>query len=637
MSTELDPVVFEVTALIEQAIANLAEVKTAITETAGAVAEESAKMKESSGEATAGFKEMAEAMGAFAAFDFLKESVQVAAAGAAANSVLAQSIKNTGASYEEMEPHIESVDAQMRAFGFTNDQTNQSLAVMTQITGNAAKAQNLMGLAADLAAAKHIDLATATKAVGMAEQGHVTLLTRMGIQTKDAAGHTLTAAQAIQAMTDKFKGAASAYASSMGGQMQVMKAQLDDAKEKIGNALIPAIIKLMPIFIQLANIIANNVIPPLVALGNIYNKHKELINTVGIMVITVIAAYKSWIMVTKAVELAQVALDAVLDANPLGAVLLAVTALVGGFLYLWNTCKPFRQFMIQMWNDIERATGNVVSEIIKYLKSLVDLWLHTMQTLLDSADSILGKFVPGLDSARQAVDSFVSDTDATMQGWANSAAQWGSQVVGSINQVKAALNSVSPGSGGPQTNISSGFSVGVPSMPNSGPVGGGGGGGGGGSSSAKDAASAAAKHHAEQLKKHKEALKKHREAIAEHNKKVLEEEKKQQAALAKQQDQANKDSSNQLQQQLDDTQRQLQAARDQIAATLAQGNSGLQLVNGQIANVGTSLLNLGHASSPVNVTVNVAGSVTTQQQLITAVHQGLLTRQRTNSSLGFAV
>jgi hypothetical protein len=55
-----------------------------------------------------------------------------------------------------------------------------------------------------------------------------------------------------------------------------------------------------------------------------------------------------------------------------------------------------------------------------------------------------------------------------------------------------------------------------------------------------------------------------------------------------------------------------------------------------MANVGTSMLNLGNASQPASthVTVNVAGSVTTQQNLVTAVQQGLLTTQRTNGSLG---
>lgn len=54
------------------------------------------------------------------------------------------------------------------------------------------------------------------------------------------------------------------------------------------------------------------------------------------------------------------ALKAIIAAigGPITIVIAVVAALVAGFVYLWNTCEPFRQFWIDLWNGIvETVTG----------------------------------------------------------------------------------------------------------------------------------------------------------------------------------------------------------------------------------------------------------------------------------------
>ncbi len=64
---------------------------------------------------------------------------------------------------------------------------------------------------------------------------------------------------------------------------------------------------------------------------------------------------------TKAAAAGQWLLNAALNANPIGIVVVAVGALVAAFIVLWNTCKPFRDFWIGMWDGMKSAFGTFIN------------------------------------------------------------------------------------------------------------------------------------------------------------------------------------------------------------------------------------------------------------------------------------
>jgi TP901 family phage tail tape measure protein len=59
-------------------------------------------------------------------------------------------------------------------------------------------------------------------------------------------------------------------------------------------------------------------------------------------------------------KVAMIALNAVMRANPIGVVITLVTALVAGFIYLWNNCEGFRNFFLNMWAAIQAAVSAVI-------------------------------------------------------------------------------------------------------------------------------------------------------------------------------------------------------------------------------------------------------------------------------------
>ena len=55
---------------------------------------------------------------------------------------------------------------------------------------------------------------------------------------------------------------------------------------------------------------------------------------------------------TDAQAVAQAALNFVMNMNPIALVVIAIAALVAGFILLWNNCEGFRNFFIAMWEGI---------------------------------------------------------------------------------------------------------------------------------------------------------------------------------------------------------------------------------------------------------------------------------------------
>lgn len=80
-------------------------------------------------------------------------------------------------------------------------------------------------------------------------------------------------------------------------------------------------------------------------------------------------------------------LNATLMANPIGLVVGAIGALVAAFVYLWNTSDGFRNFWIELWNNIKEFTGTTIETIKNFFTQTIPqaidnmiLWFQTLPT-----------------------------------------------------------------------------------------------------------------------------------------------------------------------------------------------------------------------------------------------------------------
>ena len=79
-------------------------------------------------------------------------------------------------------------------------------------------------------------------------------------------------------------------------------------------------------------------------------------------------ATEGFTIATKLQSIAQGALNAIMNANPIGLIILGITALVATFMILWNNCEGFRNFWIGLWEGIK----NAVSVAVEWIKSCWD-------------------------------------------------------------------------------------------------------------------------------------------------------------------------------------------------------------------------------------------------------------------------
>jgi len=100
-----------------------------------------------------------------------------------ASNQLKQAIENAGGVYEEYEGRIDGVVRGQEKFGTTANTTKDALRILTTATQDPEKAMNEMGLAADIAASKHISLADASDMLAKAYSGNTRALKQFGIDT----------------------------------------------------------------------------------------------------------------------------------------------------------------------------------------------------------------------------------------------------------------------------------------------------------------------------------------------------------------------------------------------------------------------------------------------------------------------
>lgn len=83
---------------------------------------------------------------------------------------------------------------------------------------------------------------------------------------------------------------------------------------------------------------------------------------------------------TKLWAAAQWLINVAMDANPVGLIIIAIAAVIAIIVLLWNNCKPFRDFMIGMWDaiwSVLKAVGHW------FAHDFVDFWVGAWDWILD--------------------------------------------------------------------------------------------------------------------------------------------------------------------------------------------------------------------------------------------------------------
>lgn len=179
------------------------------------------------------------------------DSVKAAIADEKSQALLANSLRNTTGANNEQIASIESyIDKAQRALGITDDELRPAFAKLASITGSMTQAQGLLGIAMDVSAGASVDMDAATNAVTKALQGNYKALKNLGVPITDAMTKSKDLNAVLQLTAKTFAGAAATRASTFEYRMKRVNIAFEEAKETLGNALLPSIEKLFLIITQ---------------------------------------------------------------------------------------------------------------------------------------------------------------------------------------------------------------------------------------------------------------------------------------------------------------------------------------------------------------------------------------------------
>lgn len=126
------------------------------------------------------------------------------------------------------------------------------------------------------------------------------------------------------------------------------------------------------------------------------------IGAIAVAVQLVVAAVKAWQLAVAAYTVVQWLLNAAMDANPIGLVILAITALIAIIVLVISNLDFFRG----IWDAVWKWCSDRITDVVEFIKALWQSYVIIFQAVLDT-----------IRGAWDAVWKWVSDRVSDVVGW----------------------------------------------------------------------------------------------------------------------------------------------------------------------------------------------------------------------------
>ena len=228
----------------------------------------------------------------------------------------------------------------------------------------------------------------------------------------------------ITASMERSTSAGGKYFQSMDKQSQTLNGKISTLKDTFNEFAGKAMQ-------GLSDVLSNTVIPALTGVLSHSDEIMAVLNTLLPVIVAVGSAFAAWKIVNfiqdipkmvGSVKTAILGVNAALAANPVGAVIAAISALVAVFLYLWNTSEEFRQFWTDMWNGIVEWFSGIIESIVNFFTvTIPEAWETFKMNLQELCDSIVQWF-------QDAWNSVIAFFTETIPAWIQSVIDWFNQL-----------------------------------------------------------------------------------------------------------------------------------------------------------------------------------------------------------------
>lgn len=323
------------------------------------------------------------------------------------SSQLANTLKNvTGATDETVKSVEAYINKTTLATGIADDKLRPAFQRLVMSTKDVGEAQKLTNLAMEIATSKHIDVEQAANALAKAHDGNMGALKRLGVTLDETTVKNKDFGAAVVELGDQFKGSLEANANTAAGKMQIMQNSILEAKESVGYALLPALQSLTGVFQKLAPFIQEN--------SDFIGKAVIVVGALTGAVMLAGAAVKAYETITKAMTIAQTMLNAVMEMNPIGLVVIAVAALTAAFILAYQHSETFRNIVTGAFDAVKDAAEAVAGAVkfafnaalsgIKFEINAVISMANLAIRALNSIHISIPSWIPGLGGRSFGID-----------------------------------------------------------------------------------------------------------------------------------------------------------------------------------------------------------------------------------------
>ena len=190
----------------------------------------------------------------------------------------------------------------------------------------------------------------------------------------------------LASFSEQAEGASAGIQTSITNLKTAITRGLTEAIEGIGTENIQAVINKITAGISKAGTVVGGFFTKMV-------EYKDVLIPIAAGIGAIVTAMTTWSAITKAITILQTALNAVLMANPVGLVTLAIIGLVAAFATAYKRSESFRNAvnrmiatMKSMWNTVKAAAAGVIAAF-NSLKARVSGAVQSIKSAISNAFS----------------------------------------------------------------------------------------------------------------------------------------------------------------------------------------------------------------------------------------------------------
>ena len=297
---------------------------------------------------------------------------------------LALALSNvTGATDAQIKAEEDMITKMSLASGVADSELRPALAALTRGTKDIEEANKALALAQDISAGSGKDLATVSDALAKAYGGNMKGLAALSPEIKAMIKDGASLEDVMNVLGGSFGGASAAAAATAEGGMKRLGIALAETKESIGAALIPVVEALLPY---------------LIAFGAWAHEHTKVflivagaIGGIALTILALNAAMKVYAAAQMIVNGVVAVFNALLLANPVTLVILAIAAFIAIMTALYFKFETVRKIVDTVFDAMLAGGKAVFDGLTTYFTAIFNIYKNLFNGIASLWNNTVGK------------------------------------------------------------------------------------------------------------------------------------------------------------------------------------------------------------------------------------------------------